>query len=104
VAEVVLKKETTTTLPPTKKQQVDGAGKPAQKQNVAVAKKYINYSDPPVAATMKETANHYNETGKYLTFEDAMLSEKPLLSLWIPRDTVSYAAVQQKHYTNPYCI
>jgi hypothetical protein len=33
----------TTTLPPAKKQQVEGAGKPAQKQNVVVAKKYINY-------------------------------------------------------------
>jgi hypothetical protein len=42
---------------------------------------------------MKETANHYNETGKYLTFEDAMLSDKPLLSSFAAEGVVSVDVV-----------
>ncbi len=68
------------------------AGKLAQKQNVAVAKKYINYSDPVVVTALKEAANHYNKTGRYLTHEDAMLSDQLLLSL--PRGTVCLAAAK----------
>jgi hypothetical protein len=37
VAKIVLQKETTTPPLPAKKQQVEEAGKPAQKQNMAVA-------------------------------------------------------------------
>jgi hypothetical protein len=42
---------------------------------------------------MKETANHYSETGKYLTFEDAMLSDKPLLSSFAAEGVVSVDVV-----------
>jgi hypothetical protein len=80
---------------------VEEAGKLAQKQNVAVAKKYINYSDPVVATALKEVVNHYKKTSRYLTIEDAMLSDQPLLSL--PRGTVCLAAakaLQQSVQTN----
>ncbi len=71
---------------------MEEAGKPAQKQNMAVAKKYINYSDLVVATALKEAANHYNKTGRYLTHEDAMLSDQALLSL--PSGTVCLAAAK----------
>jgi hypothetical protein len=74
------RKETTTPPPLANKQQVEEAGKLVQKQNVVVAKKYINYSDPVVATALKKAANHYNETGRYPTHEDAILSDQPLLS------------------------
>ncbi len=91
-----------TTPPPllAKKQKDDEAGKPAKKQNVGDAKKYINYSDPVAAAALKEVANYYYETGKYLTLKDCMISNKPLVS--IPRGTVHLAAkaIQQSNLTN----
>jgi hypothetical protein len=91
-----------TTPPPqlAKKQKDEEAGKPAKKQHVGDAKKYINYSDPVEASTLKEAANHYYKTGKYLTLEDCMISNKPLIS--IPRGTVHLAAkaIQQSNLTN----
>jgi hypothetical protein len=80
---------------------VEEAGKLAQKQNMAVSKKFINYSDPVVVTTLKEVVNHYNKTGRYLTHEDAMLSDQPLLSL--PRGTICLTAakaLQQSVQTN----
>jgi hypothetical protein len=93
-------KETTPLPPLTKKQKDEEAGKPAKKQNVGDAKKYINYSDPVAAAALKEAANYYYENGKYLTLEDCMISNKPLIS--IPRGTVCLAAkaIQQSNLTN----
>jgi hypothetical protein len=91
-----------TTPPPlsAKKQKNEEAGKPAKKQNVGDAKKYINYSDPVAAAALKEAANYCYETGKYLTLEDCIISNKPLIS--IPRGTVclSAKAIQQSDLTN----
>ncbi len=51
------------------------------------AKKYINYSDPLAAAAMKEAANYYYKTGKYLTLEDCMISNKPYADVaeWLDR-------------------
>jgi hypothetical protein len=83
-------KETTPLPPLAKKQKDEKAGKPAKKQNVGNAKKYINYSDPVAAAALKEATNYYYKTGKYLTLEDCMISNKPLVS--IPRGTVRLAA------------
>ncbi len=60
-----------------------------------------NYSDLVVANALKEAANHYNKTDRYLTHEDAMLSDQPLLSL--PRGTVCLVAakaLQQSVQTN----
>ncbi len=93
-------KETTPPPPLTKKQKDQEAGKPAKKQNVGDAKKYINYSDPVALAALKETANYYHKTGKYLTLEDCMISNKPLIS--ISRGTVRLAAkaIQQSNLTN----
>jgi hypothetical protein len=91
----------TTPLPPSaKKQKDEEAGKPAKKQNVGDEKKYINYSDPVAATTLKEAANYYYKNGKYLTLEDCMISNKPLIS--IPRGTVGLAAkaIQQSNLTN----
>jgi hypothetical protein len=59
-------KETTPPSPSAKKQKDEEAGKPAKKQNVGDAKKYNNYSDPVAATALKEAANYYYETGKYL--------------------------------------
>jgi hypothetical protein len=73
-----------------KKQKDEEAGKPAKKQNVGDAKKYINYSDPVAAAALKKASNFYYKTGKYLTLEDYMISNKLLIS--IPRSTVCLAA------------
>ncbi len=83
-----------------KKQKDEEAGKPAKKQNVRDAKKYINYSDPVAAVALKEAANYYYKTGKYLTLKDCMISNKPLIS--IPRGTVCLAAkaIQQSNLTN----
>jgi hypothetical protein len=91
--------ETTPPPPSAKKQKDEETGKPAKKQNVGDAKKYINYSDPVAAAALKEAANYY-KTGKYLTLEDCMISNKPLIS--IPRGTVHLAAkaIQQSNLTN----
>ena len=93
-------KETTPLPPLAKKQKDEEAGKPAKKQNVGDAKKYINYSDPVAAAALKEVANYYYKTGKYLTLKDCMISNKPLIS--IPRGTVCLAAkaIQQSDLTN----
>jgi hypothetical protein len=68
-------KETTPPPPLAKKQRDEEAGKPAKKQNVEDTKKYINYSDPVAAAALKEAANHYYKTGKYLTLKDCMISK-----------------------------
>ncbi len=93
-------KETTPLPLSAKKQKDEEAGKPAKKQNVGGTKKYINYSDPVAAAVLKEAANHYYETGKYLTLEDCLKSNKLLIS--IPRGTVCLAAkaIQQSDLTN----
>jgi hypothetical protein len=79
-------KKTTPQLPLAKKQKDEEAGKPAKKQNVGDAEKYINYSDPVAAAALKEAANYFYKTGKYLTLEDGMISNKPLIS--IPKGNV----------------
>ncbi len=95
-----LPKETTPPPPLAKMQKDEEAGKLAKKQNVGDAKKYINYSDPVAAAALKEAASYYYKTGKYLTLEDCMISNKPLIS--IPRGTVRLAAkaIQQSNLTN----
>ena len=95
------RKETAPLQPLAKKQKDGEAGKPAKKQNVGDAKKYPKYhSDPEAAAALKEAASYYNETGKYVTLKDGMLSNKPLVS--IPRSTVCFAAkaIQQSDLTN----
>jgi hypothetical protein len=74
-------KETTPPPPSARKQKDEEAGKLAKKQNVGDAKKYINYSDPVAATALKKAASYYYKTGKYLTLEDCMISNKLLISI-----------------------